>query len=56
MGKCTCGKGVEENKAQMGIAASGAYFLGMKVVVRPNVNQVFIEAAESFRAIKSVCY
>lgn len=44
---------MEENKAQMGIAASGAYFLGMKLVVRPNVSQVLIEAAES---IKSVCY
>ena len=52
LGKCTYGKGVEENKAQMGIAISEAYVLGMKGVVRPNVSRVLIEAIASFRAIK----
>lgn len=52
MGGHTYGKGVEETKAQMGIAISEAYFWGMKMVVRPNVSQVPIEAIVSFRAIK----
>lgn len=51
LGKHTYGKGVEENKAQMGIAISEAYFWGMKVVVRPNASQL-LKALVSFRAIK----
>lgn len=56
LGKRTYGKGVEENKAQMEIAISEAYFWGMKATVRPNLSHVLIEAIASFRAVKSVCY
>lgn len=51
LGKRSCGKGVEENKAQMGIATSGALLFGDE----SNCEARALRAAtEPFRAIKSV--